>query len=150
MLNKLPKSTQKRAKTIGRGYGSKKGGHTVGKGTKGQKSRAGYKIPRPGFEGGQMPLSRRLPKFKGFSRGYYNANQKVYLLNLSDLNKFYNDGDQVSLETLIGKGLIKAKSKDVQIKICAKGKLDKKIDLVGIKASQNAVKHIQTAGGKVN
>jgi|GEM_PF-2548428 len=58
------------SKRVGRGYGSGKGSHTVGRGQKGAGSRSGHKLPRPGFEGGQMPLSRRIPKKKGFTRAY--------------------------------------------------------------------------------
>lgn len=68
---------------IGRGIGMKNGGHTVGRGQKGQRSRSGYTRPRPGFEGGQMPLSRRIPKLRGFKRGQPKlvANQKTLSIN---------------------------------------------------------------------
>lgn len=87
MLNNLPKTTAN-SKRRGRGYGSGKGGHTVGRGQKGQKSRSGYKKPRPGFEGGQMPLSRRLPKFKGFRRAYFQKKDASVAVNLIELAQY--------------------------------------------------------------
>jgi large subunit ribosomal protein L15 len=86
MLNELKRST-KNSKRKGRGYGSGKGGHTVGRGQKGQTSRSGYKKPRPGFEGGQMPLSRRIPKLRGFTRGYFKSKDSKIVINLLTLSK---------------------------------------------------------------
>lgn len=83
-LSQLTKTNSSPKKRVGRGRGSK-GGHTVGAGQKGQKSRSGYKKPRPGFEGGQMPLSRRLPKYRGFRRNYFKDNYGLTTVNVLDL-----------------------------------------------------------------
>jgi large subunit ribosomal protein L15 len=107
MLNTLPKINKNDGKRQGRGYGSGKGGHTTGKGSKGHKSRSGYASPRPGFEGGQMPLSRRLPKLKGFTRAYFKTTAATATLTLSALNVFDN-GSVVDLKALKEKKLIKA------------------------------------------
>lgn len=85
MLNNLTKTT-KNSKRKGRGYGSNKGGHTATRGQKGQKSRSGYSRPRPGFEGGQMPLSRRLPKFRGYRRGYFQSKDDSIAINITVLS----------------------------------------------------------------
>ncbi|MBN1331301.1 50S ribosomal protein L15 [Candidatus Dojkabacteria bacterium] len=146
MLEKLNKIKTKSRKRVGRGYGSGKGGHTVGRGQKGQKSRAGYKKPRPDFEGGSMPLSRRIPKLKGFSRGEFVKAKKI-LLGLDDLQKF--EGDVVSPETLEKSGLISSKSQNLDIKIVANGELKKKLTIKGIDTSKTARAAIEKAGGKI-
>jgi ribosomal protein L15 len=87
MLDKLVKIKSKSTRRVGRGYGSARGGHTVGRGQKGQKSRSGYTQPRPGFEGGQMPLSRRLPKFKGFRRAFFKDNNVSVTITTDMLNR---------------------------------------------------------------
>lgn len=87
MLDKLVKIKSKSTRRVGRGYGSGRGGHTVGRGQKGQKSRSGYTQPRPGFEGGQMPLSRRLPKFKGFRRAFFKDNNGSVTISTDMLNR---------------------------------------------------------------
>lgn len=148
MLNKLTKTTKK-AKRVGRGYGSKKGGHTATRGQKGQKSRSGYKSPRKGFEGGSMPLSRRIPKLKGFSRGYFNSKVKNNILNLSDLNDNFNSGDTVDIESLVEKGLINISSKLTSIKILGKGDLTKKISIKGIPVSASVKDKVEAKGGKI-
>jgi large subunit ribosomal protein L15 len=88
MLNTLEKLKTKSKKRVGRGYGSMKGGHTAGRGQKGQKSRSGYTQPRPGFEGGQMPLSRRLPKFRGFTRGYFQSKSTNHAINAAKIAEY--------------------------------------------------------------
>lgn len=148
MLNKLKKVTTKKSTRRGRGYGSGKGGHTAGRGTKGQRSRSGYKLPRPGFEGGQMPLSRRLPKLKGFSRGYFNKKQKSLIINVEQLNKFKDD-EKIDINKLAEAGFIKIKSQPVDIKILGKGKLTKKVTIKNISTSVSAAKKIKAAGGSV-
>jgi len=148
VLNKLVKNTKKKKKRIGRGYGSGKGGHTVGRGTKGQRSRSGYKLPRPGFEGGQMPLSRRIPKLKGFSRGYFNAKKKEYVFNLKDLETL-KSGTTLDINKLKEIGWIKGKKSQIRVKICGDGKISKKINIVNIPTSKSAREKITKAGGKV-
>ena len=148
MLNKLasPK-TKKKGKIVGRGYGSGVGGHTVGRGQKGQKSRSGYTPPRPGFEGGQMPLSRRLPKLKGFRRGYFKAKTRTIAVNLLQLGKL--GISRVTVEALKDKGILNSSSKKEHVKILSMGEIDKKIEIVGIEVSKKAQAKIEKAGGKI-
>jgi len=148
MIHNYIQKTTKNKKRIGRGYGSGKGGHTVGRGSKGAKSRSGYKLPRPGFEGGQMPLSRRLPKMKGFSRKYFQNKNNIVLVKLEQLNVF-KDGDTVDFESLEKAGIVKSSKKSQTVKILANGELTKKVTVSGIALSENAVAKINKAGGKV-
>ncbi len=150
MLHQLKSiKTKKNRKRVGRGYGSGKGGHTATRGQKGQKSRTGYKSPRPDFEGGAMPLSRRLPKLKGFSRNFLKAKVNSIIISLDQLDKNFKSTDNVTLESLKEKGLIKGKSQNVDVKVLAKGKLSKKINIKGLKVSQTAKDIIEKLGGKV-
>ena len=122
-LNNLQpaKGSVKSVKRIGRGQGSGKGG-TATRGHKGQKSRSGYS-KKIGFEGGQMPLQRRVPKF-----GFTNINRKEYKgINLDKLQQLVDDGkitDTVNMELLIANGLT---SKNDMVKILGRGELDRKI-----------------------
>ena len=121
----------------GRGHGSGNG-KTAGKGHKGQKARSG--APRPGFEGGQMPLFRRIPK-----RGFKCRNTKVIVsINVSDLNRF-EDGATVTVESLKEAGLVK-NSRD-GIKVLGNGELTKKLTVSVNAASKTAVEKIEAAGG---
>ena len=123
----------------GRGHGSGNG-KTAGKGHKGQKARSG--APRPGFEGGQMPLYRRIPK-----RGFTCRNSKTIVgINLSALEVF-EDGATVSVETLIESGIVK-NPKD-GVKILGNGTLEKSLTVKGCKFSKSAIEKIEAAGGKV-
>ncbi|MFQ5492835.1 MAG: 50S ribosomal protein L15 [Candidatus Dojkabacteria bacterium] len=149
MLNNLPKIKTRKSKRIGRGYGSAKGGHTVGRGQKGQKSRSGYKPARRGFEGGAMPLSRRIPKLKGFRRGYFMARVNPTVVNVGDLNEMYASGETIDISSLIEKGVIRSRSKTNSIKILAKGKITKKLTVDGIPVSENAKKMIEAKGGSI-
>jgi len=148
MLNQLSKATTRGKKRVGRGYGSGKGGHTSGRGQKGQKSRSGYKAARRGFEGGQMPLSRRLPKLKGFSRGFATSGTKYFVISLDTLNKF-KDGETINPEILSKAGIIKNTSQKQQIKLLANGKLERKLSLENIKVSAQAKVKIEANGGSV-
>ena len=122
----------------GRGHGSGNG-KTAGKGHKGQKARSG--APRPGFEGGQMPLYRRLPK-----RGFKNRNSKeIVSLNVDVLNRF-EDGTEVTVETLIETGVVR-NPKD-GVKILGNGELTKKLDVKVNAFSASAIEKIQALGGK--
>ena len=122
----------------GRGHGSGNG-KTAGKGHKGQKARSG--APRPGFEGGQMPLYRRLPK-----RGFKNIFAKQYVsINVEELNKF-EDGEEVTAETLLAKRII-SKALD-GVKILGRGELTKKVNVKVAKYSASAKEKIEKAGGK--
>ena len=127
-------------KRVGRGAGSGNG-KTAGKGHKGQKARSGYSR-RFGFEGGQMPLQRRLPK-----RGFNNIFAKeIVTVNVSDLEKKFNDGDVVDAAALIAAGLIK-KEKD-GVKVLGNGDLTKKLDVKVNAYSEAAKQKIEAAGGK--
>ena len=129
--------SSKKRKRVGRGIGSGHG-KTSGRGHKGQKSRSGGNI-RPGFEGGQMPLQMRLPKF-GFSSRVNNYSKELNVKNLNGM-------DVVNLKTLKEGKLI---SKSVQkVKIFGNTKLDSKITVEGISVSKGAKESIENAGGKV-
>lgn len=121
----------------GRGHGSGNG-KTAGKGHKGQKARSG--APRIGFEGGQMPLYRRIPK-----RGFTNRNSKVIItINVDVLNRF-DDGATVTVDSLLESGIIK-NPKD-GVKILGNGELTKKLDVKVNAFSASAVEKIQALGG---
>jgi large subunit ribosomal protein L15 len=127
-------------KRLGRGVGSGHG-KTSGKGHKGQNSRAGGGV-RPGFEGGQNPLFRRMPK-----RGFNNISRKnIVALNVRDLERF-EEGFVVTIESLLESGLIKAVKDGV--KILATGELTKALTIRIDKVSPAAAKKIIAAGGKV-
>lgn len=128
-----------RKKIVGRGIGSGVG-KTSGRGHKGQKARSGGNV-RPGFEGGQMPLYRRLPK-----RGFTNIFAKKYVsVNVEVLDKF-NDGDVVTAETMLEKGII-SKTLD-GVKLLGRGDVTKKLDVKVAKISASAKEKIEKAGGK--
>lgn len=141
---KSPRGTNKNTKRIGRGQGSGQGTQ-AGKGHKGQKARSGGGI-RIGFEGGQMPLYRRLPKV-GFSNAPFKTEYAV--LNLEKLaTKFENE--VVNRETLIDKGFLSGINKSLPIKILAKGEFNKTLTFKGIeKFSAKALELVKKAGGKI-
>lgn len=129
----------KDAKRIGRGHGSGNG-KTAGKGHKGQKARAGHGM-RPGFEGGQMPLQRRVPK-----RGFNNIfAEEVIAINVSALEVF-EDGATVDAVALKEKGIIK--SADKAVKVLGNGKLTKKLTVKLNAFSASAAEKINSVGGK--
>ena len=132
----------KARKRLGRGIGSGLG-KTSGKGHKGQNARSGGGV-RPGFEGGQMPLFRRLPK-----RGFTNIYAKEYaIINIDDLNKFA-DNTVVTPELLFSEGVVKkGKAKD-GIKILGDGELAVKLTVKAQKFSKTAAEKIEAAGGRV-
>lgn len=128
-----------RKKIVGRGIGSGVG-KTSGRGHKGQKARSGGNV-RPGFEGGQMPLYRRLPK-----RGFTNIFAKKYVsVNVEVLDRF-NDGDEVTAETMLEKGIISKKCDGV--KLLGRGEVTKKLNVKVAKISESAKEKIEKAGGK--
>lgn len=137
-LSPSPGSRQER-KRVGRGIGTGTG-KTAGRGHKGQNARSGGGV-RPGFEGGQNPIIRRLPK-----RGFTNINRKEYaIINLNDLNRFA-EGTEVSPETLIKSGVVKNRKHG--IKILGDGELKVKLTVKADKFSESAMKKIEEAGGK--
>lgn len=127
------------SKRVGRGIGSGFG-KTAGRGHKGQKSRSGGSV-KPGFEGGQMPIQRRLPKFGFTSRKSLVSDQ----VTLSEIGKV--EGDVVSLETLKAAGLIKKEM--LHVKVMKSGEISRAVTINGIKVSKGALEAIQAAGGKV-
>ncbi len=138
-LSPFPGSKKNR-KRIGRGNGSGKG-TTAGRGTKGQNSRSGGGV-RAGFEGGQMPIHRRLPK-----RGFTNIFKKIYaIVNISDLSRF-ETGSVVDEVTLVRSGLVKGRRDG--IKLLGNGQINYPLTINVDKVSQNAMSKIIQAGGKV-
>ena len=140
-LKNIPGSKKNR-KRVGRGPGSG-WGKTSAKGHKGQNARSGGGVPA-WFEGGQMPLIRRLPK-----RGFNNPFAKEYVaINLDIIEKKFNDGEEVSIETLKEKKIVK-KIKD-GVKILGNGEVTKKLTFTGLLFSKSAKEKILNAGGAIN
>ena len=133
--------SRKNKKRIGRGPGSGTG-KTSGKGHKGLKARSGGSV-RPGFEGGQMPLYRRLPK-RGFKNYPFKTNNAV--LNVKDLDRF-EDGAVVDMEALRAAGLVKGRVDGA--KILGEGEISKKLSLKNVLVSQTAKEKIEAAGGSI-
>ncbi len=138
-LNRAPEA--KVRKRVGRGPGSGLG-KTAGRGENGQKSRSGASIPA-WFQGGQTPLYRRVPK-RGFKNTRFRTEYAT--INLSDLNKYFNDGDEVTPEVLKEKGIIK--NQLCGIKVLGNGELEKKLTIKANRFSSSAVTKIESAGGK--
>lgn len=131
--------SNKESKRVGRGHGSGNG-KTAGKGHKGQNARSGGGV-RIGFEGGQMPLARRIPK-----RGFNNIFATKYAtVNVSDLNKF-KDGTVVDTELLVASGLVKKVNDGV--KILGNGELTANLTVKAAKFTKSAIEKIEKAGGK--
>ena len=138
-LNASPEA--KTRKRVGRGPGSGLG-KTAGRGENGQKSRSGASIPA-WFQGGQTPLYRRIPK-RGFNNAKFRTEYAT--INLSDLNKYFNDGDVVTPELLKEKGIIKKQL--CGVKVLGNGELEKKLTIRANRFSSSAVTKIESAGGK--
>ena len=138
-LNELKPAAGSRSKRLRKGRGLSSGhGFTSGRGTKGQKAHGKTRL---GFEGGQMPLYRQIPK-----RGFTNINRKEYaIVTLASLNKFA-DGTEVTPQLLMESGLVKNLKSG--IKILGSGKLEKKLTVKANKFSASAVSAIEAAGGK--
>lgn len=136
-----PAEGSKRApRRVGRGHASG-WGKTSGKGHKGQKARSGGGV-RPGFEGGQMPLQRRIPK-----RGFNNIfAKKVVTVNLSELNRKFDDGADVTIDALKNAGIVK--NGFDAVKVLGNGKLEKKLNVKVSAYSESAKSAIEAAGGK--
>lgn len=139
---RAPQGATRPRKRIGRGPSSGHG-KTSGKGHKGQNARSGGGV-RPGFEGGQMPLYRRVAR-RGFSN--YPFKIEYVGINLEALEVSFGDGDTVTLETLKEKSLIKKRVD--RVKILGNGELSKKLTIQGLKVSKGAEEKITAAGGTV-
>lgn len=133
-----PKNARSTSKRLGRGNGSGKGTYS-GKGQKGQKSRSGGNI-KPGFEGGQTPLIRRMPKLKGFRAP---INRSFAVVNVGMLNEKFTADEKVSPETLAAKGLCHPK---MPVKILGDGECTKKFTISVHKISKSAAEKLQSAG----
>ncbi len=131
--------SKKDAKRVGRGIGSGTG-KTCGRGHKGQKSRSGG-FSKVGFEGGQMPLQRRLPKV-GFNSRSFKLSAEVRLNELAKI-----DGDTIDIAALIAADLVPAITK--KVKVIDSGEISKAVNLKGIKVTPGARKAIEAAGGKI-
>jgi large subunit ribosomal protein L15 len=138
-LNELKPAAGSRSKRLRKGRGLSSGhGFTSGRGTKGQKAHGKTRL---GFEGGQMPLYRQIPK-----RGFTNINRKEYaIVNLSTLDRF-EDGTEVTPQVLMENGIVKNLKSGV--KVLGSGKLTKKLTVKANKFSASAVSAIEAAGGK--
>ena len=138
-LNELKPAAGSRSKRLRKGRGLSSGhGFTSGRGTKGQKAHGKTRL---GFEGGQMPLYRQIPK-----RGFTNINRKEYaIVNLSTLDRF-EDGTEVTQQLLMESGIVKNLKSGV--KVLGNGKLTKKLTVKANKFSASAVSAIEAAGGK--
>ncbi len=135
-----PEGSRKKKKRVGRGNGSGHGG-TAGKGAKGQNARSGHSV-RPGFEGGQMPLSRRLPK-----RGFKNPLRRIIAtVNIEQLKQF-PEGSVIDRETLLTVGLVKRKADG--IKVLGKGEISFPLSLKVDMVSEGARQKIEAAGGTI-
>ena len=141
----VPEGANKKKKRVGRGPGSGHG-KTSTRGHKGQKSRSGYS-GRAGFEGGQMPLQRRLPK-----RGFTNIFKKEWIeVNLSDLEKHFEPADEITPDLMAERGLLK-KSKLARFRgvvVLGKGNLTKALKITANRFSQASCEKIEAAGGVV-
>lgn len=138
-----PQGANKQPKRVGRGSSSGLG-TTAGKGNKGQQSRSGGKT-YVGFEGGQMPLYRRIAH-RGFSN--YPFKKEYVCINVDQLEAKFNDGETVDKASLISKGFISAKNASL-VKILGNGDVKKKLNIVADKVSESAKAKIEKAGGSV-
>ncbi len=142
-LGKLirPEGSRKKRVRVGRGIGSGLG-KTAGRGGKGQTARRGKGRPK-GFEGGQMPLYRRMPKF-----GFKNPTRRVFdVVNLAELESNFESGANVDMEALVEKGLVRSSA--LLLKVLGDGTLTKKLSVKAHKFSKTATQKINQAGGQV-
>ena len=142
LLSNLPKSTTTSKKRIGRGFGSGVGGHTVGRGQKGQKTRGTMPV---WFEGGQLPIIRRTPFIKGKHR-FQSIYSQPIVVNLDYLNKL-DENTIVDSKFLIERLKLNEKEAKKSFKVVATGKIEKPLE-IAILATAGAVKLIEKAGGK--
>lgn len=145
-LHNITKTTgyKKPAKRVGRGFGSKKGGHTSGRGMKGQNSRKGRHAPF-GFEGGQVPFYKKLPQIGGFKN---HNSKKIITVYLGELNSLFANGATVSPKSLVESGYVKEIPRH-GVKILANGKIEKKLKLAGFRMSESAKTALEKAGCEI-
>ncbi len=142
LLHKLTSVTDKKQKRVGRGYGSGKGGHTSTRGMKGQKSRQGAKIPL-WFEGGQLPLIKRMPMLRG--KGKFKVVRPTAEITLDDISKM--KATEITLEALKSERVIDQRFK--KAKVIATGKLTRKVTIKNIPVSKAAAEAVKELGGSV-
>jgi large subunit ribosomal protein L15 len=142
---KKSKGAIKPKKRVGRGIGSGKGAHTTGRGSKGQKARSGYNLP-VGFEGGQVPLFKKLPQIGGFKNP---RPRKIVTVSLDKFNSF-KDGSTVTPEDLVKMGILAKLSKGTQVKVLGTGEINKKVELQGFLFSRSAKENLEKAGAKIS
>lgn len=142
LLDQLTKTTHPASKRVGRGYGSGQGGHASGRGQKGQRSRKSGKSP-DWFEGGQLPLVKRLPMWRG--KGRQNVLRPTAEVTLGELQRM--KADTITLETLKLEKVIDSRFKAA--KIILSGKLDRKLSVKGVRVTAGARQAIEAAGGSV-
>jgi large subunit ribosomal protein L15 len=137
------KNRKNKSKRLGRGYGSGVGGHTVGRGQKGQKSRSGHKST-VAFEGGNVPFFRRMPKYRGFN----NPNKvRAQVISVRDIQENFKSKEVVSFDSLREKKMVRIKPDF--IKILGNGELKKAVIIEGIQVSASAREKIEKAGGVI-
>jgi large subunit ribosomal protein L15 len=141
-LEKL--KTQQKMKIVGRGRGTGKGGHTVGRGHKGQNARKGGSKFYLGFEGGQQPLYKKMPEIGGFKSHTF---KEIVAINLDRFSKF-KDGDEVTPEILLKNKILK-EIPSGGVKILSDGELTKKLTFKGFKFSVKAKEKIEKSGSKI-
>jgi large subunit ribosomal protein L15 len=154
---KLPSpKTKTKSKRVGRGYGTGRGGHTTGKGTKGQKARTGYKKPTPDFEGGQNPISKRVPKLRGTSRkgtsrrALFKSKQNRQVVNISRIESKFKTGSKITPQSLEDAGLISNPDhKILNVKVLFDKPIKGKFEFENVKMSKTAKDAVTKAGGKV-
>jgi large subunit ribosomal protein L15 len=139
------KPKQNKKKQVARGYAAG-GGHNVGHGTHGQSKRGSGK-PRPGFAGQDTPYDKRMGKSKGYSRFPKRQKKENSIVNIGKLENFYKKDELVNKRTLLDKGLIKSKKKNV--KILGEGELSISLKFKGVLFSESAKKKIKEAGGEI-
>ena len=135
-------SKTRKRKRIGRGDASGNGSYS-GKGMKGQKSRSGGGV-RPGFEGGQLPLIKRLPSLRGFTNIFKT---RYHAINLDTILKAYPNGGEVSLETLAENGVLK--DQKLPLKVLGRGEINVNLKVSAHKFTKSAKEKIETAGGTI-
>lgn len=146
ILASLSKTTVKQSRRVGRGYGSKKGGHTTGRGAKGDKVRGKTRIT---FDGTKIKKGwiKRLPFLRGKHR--LNSQKSVSIITLANLEKWFKAGDTVSRETLVSQSLIKDVDFGKSIKVLGSGKLTKALTIKGLVLTETAKTQIVAVGGKI-
>ncbi len=142
LLNQLITITDRKKKRLGRGYGSGKGGHTTNRGQKGQKTRSNNNV-HVWFEGGGLPLTKRLPMLRG--KGKFKQMSNVAQITFDEINRF--DFDVISLKTLKANRIIEGSFQ--QAKVIKRGQLKKKITVKGLQVSAGAAQEIKTKGGSI-